>query len=65
MRIDNIFPTIFKFLSEVKVEMKKVSWLTKQQVWRNTYIVIGVSIATAVFLGGLDAIFAWLINKII
>lgn len=65
MKLSNIFPTILKFLSEVKVEMKKVSWPTKQQTWRNTTIVIGVSIVTAIFLGGLDAIFAWLINKIV
>ena len=65
MKLSNIFPTILKFLSEVKVEMKKVSWPTKQQTWRNTYIVIGVSVAAAIFLGGLDAIFAWLINKIV
>ena len=65
MKIGNVLQKVVKFLAEVRIEMKKVSWPTRQQTWRNTSIVIGVSVATAVFLGGLDAVFAWLINKII
>jgi preprotein translocase subunit SecE len=65
MDIGNFFKKIPKFFSEVKAEMKKVSWPTRQQTIRNTLIVIGASIVTAIFLGGLDALFTWLINKII
>lgn len=53
------------FLSEVKEEMKKVSWPTWQETWNKTLMVIGVSIVTAIFLGGLDAFFTWVIERTI
>jgi len=65
MNIGNFFKKIPKFFLEVKAEMKKVSWPTRQETKRNTILVISVSIVTAMFLGGLDALFAWIINKII
>lgn len=49
------------FLKEVKVELKKVNWPTKKQTIKYTLIVIGVSFAVAIFLGGLDFLFTWLI----
>lgn len=54
---------IITFLKEVKVELKKVNWPTRKQTIKYTLIVIGVSFAVAVFLGGLDFIFAWLMSK--
>ncbi|HPZ74302.1 MAG TPA: preprotein translocase subunit SecE [Candidatus Pacearchaeota archaeon] len=65
MNISNFFKKIPNFFSEVRTEMKKVSWPTRQETIRNTVLVISVSIVTAIFLGGLDALFAWIINKII
>jgi preprotein translocase subunit SecE len=65
MNILNFFQKIPEFLSEVKTEMKKVSWPTRQQALRNTAIVIGATVATAILLGGLDALFTWIINKVI
>lgn len=35
-------------------ELKKVSWPTRQETWRNTWVVILVSAFFAVFLGALD-----------
>jgi len=37
--------------------MKKVTWPTKKETYSYTLMVIGVSLATAAFLGLLDAIF--------
>ncbi len=65
MNVQNFFKKIPKFFSEVKSEMKKVSWPTRQETIKNTLLVVGVSIVTAMFLGGLDALFAWIINQII
>lgn len=65
MNVQNFFKKIPKFFSEVKSEMKKVSWPTRQETIKNTLLVVGVSIVTAIFLGGLDALFAWIINQII
>ena len=45
--------------------MKKVNWPTRQQTTRYTLIVIGVSLAVAMFLGGLDFIFTIILNKFI
>jgi len=54
---------IIPFLKETKVEMGKVTWPEKQTAIRYTAIVIGSSLAVAVFLGGLDFLFSFLINK--
>jgi len=53
------------FLKEVRLEMKRVNWPTRQETIRYTMIVIGISIAVAVFLGGLDFIFTMLLNKFV
>jgi len=60
-----ILNRIITFLKEVKVELKKVNWPTKQETIKYTLIVIGVSFAVAIFLGGLDFVFTWLIDKFI
>jgi len=61
----NIISKIPQFLSEVKTEMKKVSWPTRQQTIKNTLTIIIASAIVAAFLGGLDAFFAWVIKQII
>ena len=40
------------------VEIKKVSWPTKKETYNYTLLVIGISLGTAIFLGGLDVLFA-------
>jgi preprotein translocase subunit SecE len=37
---------------------KKVVWPTRDEAWRLTAIVLGVTAASAVFLWGVDAIFS-------
>ena len=56
---------IKKFLEEVKVELKKVRWPTKEETVRMTLVVIGTSIGMGAFLGILDFIFAKLLGLII
>lgn len=56
---------IITFLKEVKLEMKKINWPTKQETLRYTLIVIGISTAVAIFLGSLDFIFTTLLSKFI
>jgi len=60
-----IFKKIATFLKEVRLEIKKVNWPTKQEAFRYTLIVIGISVAVAVFLGTLDFIFTTILNKFI
>jgi len=61
----NVTQKINIFFKEVWVEMKRVSWLSRKDVLRYTLIVLGITIAVAAFLGGLDYIFAEIIKKII
>jgi preprotein translocase SecE subunit len=42
------------YIQDSVLELKKVNWLTRDEVVRYTVVVIFISIATAVFLGGLD-----------
>ena len=53
------------FFKEVFVEMKRVSWLSSNDVLRYTLIVLGFTILAAVFLGGLDYIFTAAIKNFI
>ncbi|MEA1962993.1 MAG: preprotein translocase subunit SecE [Patescibacteria group bacterium] len=46
-------------------EMKKVTWPTKKETQNYTYLVIGVSLAVAAFLGALDYIFSFAFEMII
>jgi len=61
----NIVQKIITFLKGVKVELKKVTWPTKQEAIKHTITVIAVSIAAAAFLGGIDFLFNYLIEKFI
>ena len=58
-----MFSKITAFLKEVRLEMKKVNWPTRQETMKYTLLVIGVSLAVAIFLGGIDFIFTAILNK--
>jgi len=64
MKIANTLTKIVNFLKEVQLEIKKVNWPTKDETFRHTLIVIGISLIVAAFLGTLDFIFTVLFNKI-
>lgn len=61
----NLFSKILTFLKEVRLEVKKVNWPTRQQTIKYTLIVLGVSFGVAIFLGVFDFFFATFINKLI
>jgi len=52
---------IMQYLHDSRVELKKVVWPTKQQTRNHTLMVIGISLALAVFLGAVD----YLLNKVL
>ena len=54
---------IIQFLKDAKGELQKVNWPTKQQTINYTATVIGISIAVALFLGGLDYLFEQILNR--
>lgn len=45
------------YLKESIEELKKVTWPTKKETYNYTLLVMGVSLALALFLGALDFIF--------
>lgn len=56
---------ITTFLKESQIELKKVTWPTRRETIRYTVTVIVISIAVALFLGGLDFIFQWILNNFV
>ncbi|PIY94291.1 MAG: preprotein translocase subunit SecE [Candidatus Levybacteria bacterium CG_4_9_14_3_um_filter_35_16] len=53
------------FLKEVRDELKKVVWPTRDEVIRLTALVIIISLAVGFFLGGLDYVFTKLMALVI
>ena len=46
------------FLSEVRGELKKVTWPSRKEVYSTTLVVIGTSIFFGFYLWGLDILFS-------
>ncbi len=57
--------SIPNFFKEVKSELTKVTWLSRQQTLRLTAIVLAVSVVVASFISVLDYIFTKLMGFLI
>ena len=53
---------LVKFYRQTRGELLKVTWPTREEAWRLTWIVIVITAAFAVFLGLLDFGFSSLVN---
>jgi preprotein translocase subunit SecE len=49
-----MFDKIKKFLKEVRFELTKVTWTTREELIYSTIVVIVVSIILAIFIGVVD-----------
>lgn len=56
---------IADFVSEVRSELKKVTWPTKQETIRLTQVVIVVSLVVSLYLGVLDYGFSQLLRIVL
>jgi len=56
---------IKKFFSDVKFEMKKVSWPSWDELKGSTFVVISFSIIVSIFLFFIDRILATLLQVIL
>jgi preprotein translocase subunit SecE len=54
-----------EFLKETRMEMKKVTWPTREEALNYTVAIVVISAAVAFFLGGLDFLFQWVLNKFV
>jgi len=57
--------SVFSYFKESYAELKRVAWPSKQTLVQHTIIVIAFSLAVAFFLGSLDILFVYLIEKLI
>lgn len=55
----------FKFFSEVITELRKVSWLSRQELIRLGFMVIVVTVAAGIVLGLVDYGFSKLIKVVL
>jgi len=56
---------IVRYFQETGDELRKVAWPSREQAVRLTVIVLGSTIATAVFFGVLDRIFQFLASFLV
>jgi len=54
-----------RFLAEVKVEAKKVTWPDRRETMQATIVVIGMVLFIALFLWGVDALLSWFVKKVV
>jgi preprotein translocase subunit SecE len=53
---------ITTFIKEARAELNKVNWPTREQTIKYTALVVGLSLAVAIFLGSLDYLFEYIIK---
>ena len=56
---------IVRYFKDTRGELRKVSWPTRKQATNLTLIVLGVTVAMAIFLGACDLLFSTLIRLIV
>ncbi|ALC17597.1 protein translocase subunit SecE/Sec61 gamma [Desulfuromonas soudanensis] len=54
-----------QFLSNVKVELEKVTWPTRKDTYASTLVVIALVLAVAVFLWGVDSVLSAVIRTLL
>lgn len=59
---DNV---VVRYLKETRAELRKVVWPTREETKNLTIIVVGVTVAMAIFLGVLDYLFQWVTAGVI
>jgi len=57
--------SIIQFLKEARQEVRKVSWPTRTDTFRNAIIVIVASFLVALYLGGIDFIIRRIMERVI
>jgi|LakMenE01Jun11ns_1017448.scaffolds.fasta_scaffold9465558_2 preprotein translocase subunit SecE len=54
-----------QYIKEAQVEIKKVTWPSKQQSLQHTSIVVVISVASTIILGGLDVLLNYILTQFI
>jgi preprotein translocase SecE subunit len=56
---------MWNYFRDVRAEMKHVSWPSRPLIVAYSLVVVGISVATALYLGLLDFVFRLFIGQII
>jgi preprotein translocase subunit SecE len=56
---------LIAYLQEVKTELTKISWPSRQKSTQMTLVVLGASLAVGLYIGGLDYLFTNLLGIIL
>ena len=56
---------ITEFLSEVKAELKKVSYPTRDETVGSTSVVVVFCVVMSLYLSMVDSILVWLVSRIL
>ena len=56
---------LIAYLKNSRQELRQVVWPSRQQTIQHTLLVIGISLAMAAFLGGMDYLFTRAIELVI
>ena len=59
----NLFEKSILFLKEVKQELAKVSWSTREELISSTTVVIAITFIIAVFVGIIDLFLSQVLHK--
>mgnify|MGYP003394106651 CR=1 FL=1 len=54
---------VIRFFTEAKGELLKVNWPTQKELVRYTLLVVVISLVVAMFLGLLDTLFSYLVER--
>ena len=57
--------TPIQFLRQVRQELKKVEWPSREKTAKLTILVIGASVVVGAYIGGLDAAFTYLLTHLV
>jgi preprotein translocase subunit SecE len=52
------------FLKEVRTEIKKVTWPSRNEVYNTTLVVIAATLFFGFYLFFMDVIFSWVVSEI-
>jgi preprotein translocase subunit SecE len=58
------YKRLWNFLKDVKAELKKVTWPSRNEVTSTTIVVIAATVFFGFYLFFMDVIFSWVISQI-
>ena len=60
-----LWETIVEFLSDVRSELKKVSYPTKNETLGSTTVVLVFCVIMSMYLSFVDSLLVWIISKVL